>query len=94
MRLCKRSIKHPSWYNTILDSCTTAIVHHVNHISPGTVPFSWKLIATGYADDLALDLGLLDTSLPIDQARAKYRINEKSERIGDSPEYSKYIREQ
>lgn len=85
--------KNPVWYNTIFDSCTTAIVYHVNRISPGTIPASWQLIATGYADQLALKLGLVDTELNIEQARAKYIINEKSEKAGDTPNYSKLIRE-
>ena len=84
----------PVWYNTIFANCTSAIAHHINKIAPGRIPtFSWQLLLTGHADELALDRGLLDTDLPIDEARQKYRINEVSERVGDVPEYSKLIRE-
>ena len=84
----------PMWYNTLFANCTSSIAGHVNAISPGRVPvYSWQLWLTASADELALSRGLLDTDLPIDQARAKYNINEVSERVGDVPNYSALIRQ-
>jgi hypothetical protein len=41
----------PEWYNTLTDNCTSAIVYHINRISPGRLPnLSWQLLLTGYAD--------------------------------------------
>jgi hypothetical protein len=54
---------------------------------------SWELLFTASADELAHESGLLDTDLSIEDARAKYQINAKSEALGDVPEYSRGIRE-
>ena len=83
----------PQWYNTLFANCTSSIAHHVNAITPGRISlFSWQLWLTASADELALRQGLLDTMLPIDQARKKFRINETSVRIGDVAHYSAEIR--
>lgn len=84
---------NPRWYNTFFANCTSSIAKHVNKIDPGRIPmFSWKLWLTASADKLALDAGLLDTDLSISEAREKYSINEISELIGDTPNYSQEIR--
>jgi len=83
----------PAWYNTLFANCTSSIAKHVNKITPGRVSiFSWQLWLTASADELALDHGLIDTYLPIKQAREKYSVNEASERVGDIPNYSTQIR--
>lgn len=83
----------PAWYHTIFSNCTSLIAKHVNKITPGRVPmFSWQLFLTASSDELALRHGLLDTDLPIEQAREKYSVNAASERVGDVPNYSSEIR--
>lgn len=83
----------PAWYHTFFANCTSSIAKHVNAITPGRISkFSWQLLLTASADELALKHGLLDTDLSIEQAREKYSINEASERIGDVPSYSAEIR--
>lgn len=83
----------PEFYNTITNTCTTNIVHHVNEISEVKVPFSYKVLMPGYSDKLAYDLGLLDTTLPYDKIRERYKINEKAEKYADDPLFSIKIRE-
>lgn len=86
--------KNPSWYNTFWANCTSSIVQHINNLSPGRVSMlSWQLWLTASADELALKSGLLNTSLPIDEARKKYYITEHSIQIGDVPDYSTRIRQ-
>mgnify|MGYP001577676852 CR=1 FL=1 len=83
----------PAWYNTLFANCTSSIAKHVNNLTPGRISkFSWQLWLTASADELALKHRLLDTDLPIEQAREKYSINEASERVGDIPTYSAKIR--
>lgn len=84
---------NPKWYNTLWANCTSSIAYHVNRITPGRVSmWNWRLWLTASADELALKAGLLDTDLPIEQARAKYQINEKSEAAGDVEGYERMIR--
>ena len=45
-----------------------------------------------YSDDLAYDLGLIDTNLPRYQYRAAYRINELASEHAESVDFSKAIR--
>lgn len=83
----------PAWYHTLFSNCTSSIAKHVNEITPDRIStFSWQLWLTASADELALNHGLLDTDLPIDQARKKFSINEISAKIGDIPTYSAEIR--
>lgn len=84
----------PVWYNTFFANCTSSIAYHINKITPKRVSkFSWQLLLTASADQLALKLGLLDTNLPIEQARQKYFVTDKSNQVGDVADYSKLIRE-
>jgi hypothetical protein len=83
----------PEMYNTLTDTCTTNLVDHVNIIVPGRVPLRAGVIFPGYSDRLAYDLGLIDTKLPFDAARAHFRINERAKRYADDPQFSLRIRD-
>lgn len=87
-------VKNPNWYNTVWANCTSSIAHHVNKIWPNALPtFSWEMLVTGYADELAFKKGLIDTDLPLEQAREKYLITAKSQKIGYVENYSELIRQ-
>ena len=83
----------PEFYNTLTSNCTTNIVAHVNEISPKKIPFSLDVVLPAYSDELAYKIGLLDTSLTLEQLRAKYKINERAIKYADDPLFSKKIRE-
>jgi hypothetical protein len=85
----------PSWYSSIWANCTSSIGHHVNKIWPDALSdISWQLLfATGKADELALKKGLIDSDLPIEQAREKYLITAKSQKAGYVDNYSQLIRQ-
>jgi hypothetical protein len=84
---------HPEFYNTLTNTFTTSIVEHVNKVAPHRVPFSFKVLFPGYSDRLAYDLGMIDTNLPFDQAREHFHVNAAALRWGDSPDFSRRIRE-
>jgi hypothetical protein len=83
----------PEFYNTVTNNCTTNIARHVNAVAPGKVPLGWQMVLPAYADELAYDLGLLDTGLPLPLARQRFHVNARAERWKDSPEFSRRIRE-
>lgn len=92
-RMTDLATDKPEWYNTIFANCTLRIAYHVNRVKPGLIPMmSLGLLQTAKSDELALKHGLIDTDLPIDEARAKYLITEKSQQVGDVPDYSTLIR--
>ena len=82
----------PEFYNTLTNTCTTTIVDHVNLIAPHPIPFSYKTILPAYSDDLAFDLGMIDTDLPREQFRAAFRINDLAMKFADSTDFSEAIR--
>lgn len=83
----------PEFYNTLTNTCTTNLVRHVNLIAPDRIPFRAAVLFPGYSDRLAYDLGLIDTNLPFEQARARYRINDRALQFADAPDFSRRIRE-
>lgn len=83
----------PEFYNTLTNTCTTNLVRHVNRITPERVPFSYKVLLPGYSDRLAYDLGLIDTDLPFEEARARFHINARAEKYAGAPDFSRRIRE-
>ena len=82
----------PELYNTLSNTCTTNIVDHVNRVAPEPVRFSYKIVLPAYSDDLAFDLGLIDTDLPREQFRAAFRINDRARKHADSADFSEAIR--
>lgn len=84
----------PEFYNTATNNCTTNIVKHVNKVSPKSVPFfTLQSIFPEYSDKLAYELGLLKTTLPFEEARTRYLINEKAIKYADDENFSVKIRE-
>lgn len=82
----------PEFYNTLTNTCTSNIVDHVNLIAPNPIPFSYKTVLPAYSDDLAFDLGLIDTDLPREQFRAAFRINDLALKHADGADFSEAIR--
>ncbi len=82
----------PEFYNTLTNTCATNIVDHVNPIAPEPIPFSYKTVLPAYSDELAFDLGLIDTDLKREQFRAAFRINDLARQHADSVDFSEAIR--
>lgn len=92
LRRANQLAEEPEFYNSLTSSCTTNIVRHVNELVPGRVPWSYKVLLPGYSDELAYDLGLIDTDLPFEEAQRHFRIDEKAQRFGEGPGFSAAIR--
>ncbi len=86
-------VTHPRWYNGFYANCTSSIADSVNKIWPDLLPvFDWQVLLTNYADQLALDKGLIDTTLPLDQARKRFDATATAQRVGYVADFSKLIR--
>jgi hypothetical protein len=83
----------PEHYNTLTNTCTTNIVRHVNELVPGRVPWSYKVLLPGYSDELAYELGLIDTELPFPAAKKHFRIDDDALRAAGREDFSRKIRE-
>ena len=73
----------PEHYDTLLNSCNSNIVAHVNAIAPGTIGLDLRTILPGFADRVAYEQGLIDSTLPLEQVREVFRIDR--ERVGSVP---------
>jgi len=82
----------PEFYNTLTSTCTTNIVEHINVIAPGRIPLSYKTLLPAHSDELAFDLGLIDTTLSREEFRAAHQINKMAKLHADSPGFSEAIR--
>ncbi|MDX1947160.1 MAG: DUF4105 domain-containing protein [Pirellulaceae bacterium] len=82
----------PEFYHTLTNNCTTNIVRHVNQLVPGGIHYDYRVLLPGYADELAYELGLLDTTVPFAELKRRALINELADRYHDSPDFSARIR--
>ena len=82
----------PEFYNSLTNSCTTNIVNHVRMLVPGRIPLDWRVILPGYAGELALELDLIETDLPTDEALAAFRIDPVAQEGPVDETFSRRIR--
>jgi hypothetical protein len=85
--------RRPEFYHTIWNNCTSNLIAHVNAIAPGRIPAGWRTLLPGYADEVALELGLIRGSGSVDDIRHRYRANERAVRYADDPAFSIRIRQ-
>ncbi len=87
-----RLARQPDWYNALTHNCTTTIRTHTRHVG-GASPFDWRLLANGYADEMLYERGVVDTSLPFPELKARCSIDAKGRAAGQDPAFSARIRE-
>jgi hypothetical protein len=83
---------HPEFYNTLTTNCTTAIWHHTL-VNPGHLPFSWKILVSGYVPEYAYEAGRLDTSLPFSELKRRAHINAQAKAANGAADFSRLIRQ-
>jgi len=65
----------PEHYHTLANSCSVSIARHVDRLWPGVVPLRSEVFLPADSDRLALELGLIDSVLPLAGCRARHRID-------------------
>ena len=81
----------PRWYNAITTNCTTSI--RSQRPSNERVPWDWRILLNGKADELLYKNGALVTGrLPFGQLKAQSLINARAKRADTSPDFSQLIR--
>jgi hypothetical protein len=83
--------QEPEFYNTAITNCTTNIVTKIKAIGP-SVPFSWKMMLSGYFPELVYERGAMDQSIPFPDLRRKSLINERARKAINSDDFSNLIR--
>lgn len=82
----------PEWYNALLGNCTTQIRGHTRPYA-GKVWWDWRLLANGYVDEMAYEIGVLDQSLPFAELKQRSLINRRALAADRDPDFSLRIRE-
>lgn len=82
----------PEFYDTLSNNCTSNIVRHLNRLRPGRIPYDIRVLLPGFSDGLAYELGLLDTSLPFEEARRRARVTDIANLAAGAADFSSSIR--
>jgi len=84
--------ENPKFYNTLTSQCTNELARHVEEVSGKDIPFSYKLLLPGYADEFAYDLGFIgNEEITLEQLKAKHQVNPENTEIEDE-NFSEKIR--
>lgn len=91
MRKINELNERPVFYNTLLDNCTTAIWLRtlVNH---GHLPFSWKILLSGYLPEYLYEAQRLDTGLAFSELQRQALINPLAQASDQAADFSMRIR--
>jgi hypothetical protein len=81
----------PRFYNTVTTNCTTMLLAHAA-AGVGAVPYSWKVLLSGYTAEYAYDLGRLDRSLPFEELKRRGHVNPAARAADAAPDFSRRIR--
>ncbi len=83
----------PEFYHTVTSNCTNNIVYHTNKVLDQPIsPWQRGVVFPGYSDWLAYRLGIIDTELPLGEAREKFRIDQRVKAYSGQGDFSKFIR--
>ena len=85
--------KQPAFYNALTENCTTAIRSNAESAG-GDIPWSWKLLLTGYVDEMLYERGRLrGGELPFARLKEMSQIDARAKAADQDPEFSRRIRE-
>jgi hypothetical protein len=84
----------PEWYNALTNNCTTNIAVSAAEARHVRQHFNWRVLLNGKGDEMMYDNHQLVTGgLSLPALKAQAHINAAARAAGDSPEWSKLIRE-
>lgn len=66
--------EHPAWYNTLTTNCTTTIRQHAQ-LEAGRLPFDWRVLLNGHADEYLYDRGRLVPGFSFEELKHRSHIS-------------------
>ena len=81
----------PEFYNTFTTNCTTTI-WQLAEVNPGRVPFTWKVLVSGFAAEYLYEQGRLDSSVPFEELTRRGHVNARAQAADQAPDFSERIR--
>jgi Domain of unknown function (DUF4105) len=79
------------WYNTLTSNCTNSI-WFMARLDPGHVPYSWKILLSGYLPEYLYEQGRLDTRVPFEELQRRAYINPRAQAADQAADFSQRIR--
>ena len=92
LRAMNEMRERPRFYNTLTTNCTTGVLLH-SRVNPGSPPWSWKILLSGYVPQYVYDIGRLDGTIPFAELERRARVNERAHAAERDPAFSQRIRE-
>ena len=83
--------ERPEFYNTLTTNCTTAILMNTR-VNPESLPFSWKVLLSGYTPAYVYEAGRIDQSLPFEELKRRSLVNAAAQAADQAPDFSRRIR--
>jgi hypothetical protein len=86
--------REPEMYHTLVNNCTTNIARHARAFSDRPIPW-WdhRYLFPATVDELAYELGMIDTDLSLEEARIRFDITTRGQANDANPNFSRAIRE-
>jgi hypothetical protein len=91
MRAINDLRERPRFYNTLTTNCTNVILTHTR-VNPGHLPFSWKILLSGYAPEYIYEAGRFDRALPFEELKRRSHVNAAAQAADGAPDFSRRIR--
>jgi hypothetical protein len=82
----------PEFYNSLTTNCTTNIWLN-SRVNPDHLPFSWKILMSGYVPQYLYETGRLDRSIPFPELEKRAHINDRAHAADKAADFSLRIRE-
>jgi hypothetical protein len=73
----------PTFYNTVIDNCMTGLLAQSDRFRSIWSWFDMRILLPGNSDQIAYDLGYIDTTKPLDKVRKAALINPSLSQIDD-----------
>jgi len=86
-----RLAETPVWYNALDQNCTTTIRLHAIELGIEQ-PWNWRILINGYGEELLYMRGMVNTSIPFEELRARADVTEPSRAAYAQAGFSQLIR--
>ncbi|HVK56460.1 MAG TPA: DUF4105 domain-containing protein [Burkholderiales bacterium] len=85
--------RRPEFYNTLTTNCTTTIWLS-SRVNPQHLPFSWKILASGYVPEYLYEHGRLEAGdISFSELQQRAHINSRAQAADDASDFSQRIRD-
>jgi hypothetical protein len=82
----------PRFYNTLTSNCTVDIWYNTL-INAEHLPFSWKILASGYLPEYLYEAARLDSSVSFAELRQRSHVNGRARAADSAMDFSRRIRQ-